>query len=335
MSRVRLKWTVPNLEDRLAEGYDIQKIERDDGAGHTEISPATLRPPLVADMPAYIWEDPAGDVSNNYRVVLFNSSTEEDYVTPVTVTDKEVAAYCTVDDIRAEGYAETAISNERAAVGISLATTTIDKICGHWFAPRYRVLRIDGNDGPLLPLDVPVIALMGLEIDGENVSLSAIKVANSHLTGGDESDRHTPYIEFDTSSVNDLGLMLSSSGYFFEGERNVLIRGLFGCTEQDTEKFAGETAEGSQIPLDFGRTPLEIKRASTILAIAYAYPHASGKAAKMSRAARVIEEKNRDHSYKLQPVSEGAVSSGATGIDEVDTILERHMAPGYVGAIGR
>ncbi|MCK9521469.1 MAG: hypothetical protein M0R76_00290 [Proteobacteria bacterium] len=111
-------------------------------------------------------------------------------------------------------------------------------------------------------------------------------------------------------------LSLTRGRVFPKGTANVTAEGLWGYTEPDG------TSEGC--------TPLEIRRACMLLALRslplLADDDSSGEA--RSRW-RIIEERTRDQSYKLDPDSREAPLSGDP---EVDAILARYRRPPGLGA---
>ena len=98
-------------------------------------------------------------------------------------------------------------------------------------------------------------------------------------------------------------------------EEAVELDGLFGYTEPDG------TAEG--------RTPPPIRRACILLVLRGLHPLADDGGFDARNRWRIIEERTRDQSYKLDRPSR---SGGPTGDPELDAILLRYRRAAPLGA---
>ena len=79
-----------------------------------------------------------------------------------------------------------------------------------------------------------------------------------------------------------------------------------------------------------GRVPLAIRRACILLVLRWLSPLADGDGAEDARNRwRIIEERTRDQSYKLDRVQ---LSGAFTGDPEIDGILARYRRPPGMGA---
>ena len=106
------------------------------------------------------------------------------------------------------------------------------------------------------------------------------------------------------------------SGRFPKGYGNIEARGLWGYTEDDG------SAEG--------RTPLEIRRVTILLVLRTLPPMGDTDAAGEARNRwRILEERTRDQSYKLDRVAQ---TGAFTGDPEIDGILARFRRPPGLGA---
>ena len=94
-----------------------------------------------------------------------------------------------------------------------------------------------------------------------------------------------------------------------------VVEGLFGYTEPDG------TAEG--------RTPAAIRRACILLVLRWLHPLADDGGFDARNRWRIIEERTRDQSYKLDRPGSGG---GPTGDPELDAILLRYRRPAPMGA---
>ena len=207
--------------------------------------------------------------------------------------------YATVDDIRAEGVTAVQVSDERLHALIVEACQTIDTATGWFFAPREHTYQLDGRGTPTLDLPVPLIRLDNLVVNGGEVPQSSLLISGSPIQPG-----------FDGSYIT-----FRHRRRFPRGRKNVAITGLWGYTEHD----------GSLT----GRTPLEIRRACMMLVMRLLPPLADTDATEDARNRwRIIEERTRDQSYKLDRAAAGPF----TGDPDVDRILLRYRRPLAMGA---
>jgi len=210
--------------------------------------------------------------------------------------------YATVADLRAEGVTVAMASDDRLASLIEEAGSTIDRITGWFFEPRAQTFALDGRGNPSIEPPVPPIRLDRLAVGGTDLSLSVddLLVVGAPVQPSFDAPR----------------LTLRGCRTFPCGRGNVTAEGLWGFTEPDG------TPEG--------RTPLEIRRACMLLVLRslplLADDDSSGEA--RSRW-RIIEERTRDQSYRLDPDSRTA---SFTGDPEVDSILARYRRPCGLGA---
>ena len=207
--------------------------------------------------------------------------------------------YVTVADMRAEGVIEAQASDERLQALITEASQIIDTATGWFFAPREYSYQLDGRGTPTLDLPVPLIRLDSLAVHGHEVPQSALLTSGAPVQPGFDG----PYITF------------RHGRRFPRGRKNVAISGLWGYTEHD----------GSPT----GRTPLEIRRACMMLIMRLLPPLADTDATEDARNRwRVIEERTRDQSYKLDRAAPGPF----TGDPDTDRILLRYRRPLAMGA---
>ncbi|MCP4599307.1 MAG: hypothetical protein GY847_02015 [Proteobacteria bacterium] len=107
-------------------------------------------------------------------------------------------------------------------------------------------------------------------------------------------------------------------GRVFPNRRDIIeVRGLWGYTEDDGTAY--------------GRTPLEIRRACMLLVIRQFPPLGDTNAVADARSQwRIIEEKTRDQSYKLD---KPAGPAPITGDPEIDSVLIRYRRPPGLAAV--
>lgn len=208
--------------------------------------------------------------------------------------------YATVADLRAEGVTVAQADDARLEALIDDATAEIDRVTGWFFEPRALTLTLDGRGAPTLELPAPPIRLDRVAIDGADISLSAdeLIVVGAPVDPGFDAPRLTRRF-----------------GRFPRGYGNVVIEGLFGYTEPDG------TAEG--------RTPPAITRACILLVLRWLHPLADDGGFDARNRWRIIEERTRDQSYKLDRPGSGG---GPTGDPELDAILLSYRRPAPMGA---
>jgi hypothetical protein len=211
--------------------------------------------------------------------------------------------YATIADLRDEGVTEAQASDARLLVLIDEASRLIDRITGWFFEPRDATYLLDGRGTPSIEPPVPPIRLDALSVEGYSLSidLDNLIIIGAPIQPGFDAPR----------------LSLRHGQFFPKGVGNIEAEGRWGYTEDDG------TLEG--------RTPLEIRRACMLLVMSRLPLLGDVDAVDEARNRwRIIEERTRDQSYKLdKPVT----SSTATGHPEVDEILSRYMRPPGLGAV--
>lgn len=209
--------------------------------------------------------------------------------------------YATVGDLRAEGVTVAMAADDRLASLIEEAGRTIDRITGWFFEPRARTLALDGRGHPTIEPPVPPIRLDRLAVGDTDLSLSPddLVVVGSPVNPGFDAPR----------------LTLRRCRCFPRGRGNVTAEGLWGFTEPDG------TAEGC--------TPLEIRRACMLLVLRLLHPLAGEASADARNRWRILEERTRDQSYRLDGVKE---TGPFTGDPELDGVLLRYRRPAGMGA---
>jgi hypothetical protein len=211
--------------------------------------------------------------------------------------------YATVADMRAEGVTLAMAGDTRLAVLLEEATRTIDKVTGWHFEPRSATLHLDGRGTPSLWLPVPSIRLYRLALYGEDVSYSKERLVVVGAPVGSGFDG--PRLTFRHGRV------------FPRGEGNVTVGARWGYTEADG------TPEG--------RTPPAIRRACMLLVLRSLSPLADEASLEERTRWRVVEERTREQSYRLDAVR--PVVRPLTGEPEVDLLLSPYVKPSLPGAV--
>ncbi len=222
--------------------------------------------------------------------------------------------YAEVADLRSEGVAVD-VGDSRIAALIDEATHTIDRVTGQFFEPRDASFRFDGRGTPTLELPVPPIRLDSLKVDFEgrfpfpyvsgypfefSLDPTNLVVVGAPVRGGYDGAR----------------LTLRHGLFFPKGHGNVTVSGRWGYTEDDG------TPEG--------RTPLAVKRACILLVLRGLLPMADEAAFEARSRWRILEERTRDQSYRLDPNRGGGL--WLTGDPEVDQLLTPYVRTSPLGA---
>jgi len=225
---------------------------------------------------------------------------EEFEVVPV-VPELPGAGYCTVADLRAEGVTEHQASDARLRALIEEASQTIDRLTGWWFEPRWRSLRLDGRGTPSLEPPAPPIRLERILIYGRELPTHEEALLVRGAPAGPDFDAP---------------LIRRTRGVFPRAPGSVELEGVFGYTVEDGTEF--------------GRTPLEIRRACILLVIRLLPRLGDVDAVDDARNRwRIIEERTRDQAIKFAPLTRPGELTGDTAIDD---LLARYMRPASMGA---
>jgi hypothetical protein len=209
--------------------------------------------------------------------------------------------YASVADLRDEGVSVAQASDDRLLALLDEASRAIDSFTGWFFEPRTLTLRLDGRGTPSIEPPVPPIELPALSVGGSAVSVvpEDLVIVGAPVQPGFDAPRITR----------------TRKRVFPKGPGNVEATGIWGYTENDGTPH--------------GRTPLEIRRACMLLVLRWLSPLAEGDTEARSRW-RIIEERTRDQSYKLDRVSGGG--STFTGDPDIDGIVARYRRPPGLGA---
>ncbi len=223
----------------------------------------------------------------------------EEFDVVAVPTGGGATGYCTVEDLRAEGVTEQEASDARLWALIDEASRTIDRACGWFFEPRLRAYRLDGRDAPSIEPPAPPIRIDRLAVGGAELSLDPddLVVVSAPVQPGFDGPRLT-----------------LRHGRFPRGRGNVVAEGLWGYTEDDGTPT--------------GRTPLEIRRACMLLVLRWLHPLTADASTDARNRWRILEERTRDQSYKLD---RAGAAGPFTGDPEIDAILARYRRPLALG----
>lgn len=252
---------------------------------------------------------------------------EEFYVAPSALPTEEL--YCGIAEIRAEGFTEAMISDERILMLAKLATRYIDKMTRRWFNARVfdenNPMRLDGKDSRSIHLDIPIIRLDKLEIESQGIVLGdtylvepeAYVVYNRHISGMlRPDDRENPKLAFVNSRLDVVSAGLFPYPRIFpRGRQNVLLQGVFGYTDPNGTEF--------------GEIPALIRQAACRLVIRDIDLEKDGckKTVRKNRY-RIIGDKEGSTNVKLQDLW---LKGAFTGDSEIDNIIMSYKAPPDIG----
>lgn len=223
--------------------------------------------------------------------------------------------YASVAEVRAEGVPPASATDARLVALIDEATRTIDKVTRQFFEPRRVTLRLDGRGTPTLELPVPPIELTRLSVDSEGMQPFPFVGASPFGFGLDPSVLLVVGAPIGPG-YDGARLTLRHGLAFPKGHGNIIAEGRWGYTEDD----------GSPD----GRTPLAVKRACILLVLRGLHPLADDAAFEARSRWRIIEERTRDQSYRLDSNRGGGLS--LTGDPEVDALLALYVRTSPVGA---
>jgi len=329
---IRLEFVIPDVQDRIDEDYVELKIERDPGGGFVEISHATTRPPLRGVVERYVYQDPTGDTAWSYQATLIKADGTP-YGTPYAADVVEKDAYTTLAAIRKEGVLATDVDDDTVEEYIELATRYIEDYCLSWFVPRYQCFEVTGEGLPRLFLDIPIIALQKITMNDEEENIETLEVNNRYLRNGLTSpdDRKNPMITYSDGYLVDEGTRLYSlgGGHFPKDRQETKIWGIFGFTELARGAVCGETANNSQVPLEYGGVPALIEWCARMITVNRCYPALSDESIAVILKNRITRQKTRDQEVEFADPesSENTNTNGFTNSTIIDQILERFKRP--------
>lgn len=277
------------------------------------------------------WTVPATEDTGPHEIRWFYKETASDAEHRVVIPFEVVAVarmsrgLCLIQDLRDEGVSED-VTDARILLGIDYATTTIERITQRWFEPRYLVQTVDGNGGTVLLLNEPIIGIESTKVayDGNFTPVAeldhvAYRVYARHLDGlRNPDDRSSPKMEMVGDPL--LITLFEYGSSWYQGSRNVEVRGVFGYTDYD-----GVTP--------WGRTPALIRDVAISLALKRLGLRASastsgGSSTSTGPTTPVIREKTVDQEIEYAAPQVPKVASGAlTGDASIDALLESFKRP--------
>ena len=327
-----LQFEIPDVADRVSEGYAALKIERDPGGGFVEISHSTNRPPLRDVVEKYVFQDSDGALTATYRAVLIKVDGTE-YPTPIASSSVFEDSYTTLQNIRDEGVLATDVDDDRVSKFIGYANRYIERATQNWFNPRYQIFLMSGEDDGRLFFDVPIIALQKITINDQADQFKNIEINNRYLRNGmiSPDDRKNPMIAYSDGFLIEPGERLETlgGGFFPHDRQQIKVWGIFGFTELPRGTVCGETAEKSQVPLEYGQVPALIEWCATSIVVARCFPMLSDDAIQASMSSRITKLKTMDEEVNFGNASSSEVinTQGFSNNSVVDQILSTYKVP--------
>lgn len=210
--------------------------------------------------------------------------------------------YASVEDARGEGITPAQASDARLERLLDEATSLIDRVTGWFFDPRTMTFRLDGRGASSVEPPVPPIRIERLLIGSSELPTGEehLVVVGSPVQPGFDAPR----------------LTLRHCRVFPHGRGNIVVEGLWGFTEPDG------TPEG--------RTPFAIRRACLLLILRNLAPLADDASYEARSRWRIIEERTRDQSYRLDAAK--ASARHLVGDPEIDELLAPYVRPAPFGA---
>lgn len=153
-------------------------------------------------------------------------------------------SYCSIKDVRDEGFATCDFPDRRVQKAVRDATKFIDKVTGRWFEPRDLTVVIDWQGEKDISLEAPIIAIEELRfvfLDGtlgDPFTATDFVVYNRHVREGlitsRDDDREDPKIGFLFVRPNLLVprvTPITLREVVTTRVQNIQIKGTFGYTE--------------------------------------------------------------------------------------------------------
>lgn len=251
----------------------------------------------------------------------------EEFFVKSTVSAALQPVYCSVADIRAEGFDAVDHPDARVELLIDRASRWIDKWTGRWFFPltfdTNNPFIVEGAFSRTIHLDIPIIEITRLQIENQGtvsaqlteIGLDEIRIYNRHIRLGltQPDDRENPKVAFIQNRIPEVvktGLFPSPL-VFAKGRLNVFFEGTFGYTDPDGSPF--------------GKTPDSIRYATCLLVIR-----------ELRLESEVCEKFNDLNRWRITSDKEGSTTvklqdywlKGAfTGDPRIDNIIMSYKRP--------
>jgi len=220
----------------------------------------------------------------------------------------------TLAEVRATGLTDAMADDDAVEAAIALASEYVERVCGVPFSPQTITtsapLLFDGTGHDTLWLDIPILTISEVgeqDAEGNQTAYTASTYAVYNRRPPVGNDRRNPKI-------------VRRYTYFPEGRQNIYVAGTFGWCDP-----APDPNDEDVPPAQIERAPALVRRAVILLVVndyAWTLTDAYRQGERLRRWIKM--EVTEGHSYTL---SDLALSSGPSGIREVDQILRAHARP--------
>jgi hypothetical protein len=349
MATIKLKIRVVEISNVLLNFDHIMVFRSTTRDGtYSEISAIGTRPTLQTDVVLYEFIDTGGDTTYWYKFSYINETTllQSNLSDPMQGVGLQ-GQYCTLTEMREEGFSESVYSDARVIRSINIASKLLERYTGYWFEPRNITnMRVESKGDQVITIEDPIIqidsiytisGLGGSNFEKTEVDLDGVTIFNRHLTQNlrDPDDRLDPRFRYPRTNTDwdYSGIVGYYDSSWPKGKQIIEISGWFGYTELEDGASVGETTEGNQVPLSMGETPDLINEACRMLA-ARSLPTLADMASREDIRNRpfITSEKTREQSYTKSSLDSLGLVGAWTGNPEIDEIIAMYQKPGYVGA---
>jgi hypothetical protein len=231
------------------------------------------------------------------------------------------------------GYSYT-----QAKQAIERASRYVEQITGRFFENRYLVNDYDGDGGPALQIDNPIIGMTDVTFTFTTftpadlpIEEGDLRVYNRHMRQNltQPDDREDPRVEFlrtpnyrypRAQLVGSVDILSSFIG-FTDSQQNVKLKGMFGYTDFDGTPF--------------GKTPDLITEVTLRIAARYIgnlWTQIGGAGVQPSPAGAIMSERTMDQTVTYTNSGGSGTGNNAfagvfTGDPEIDQLLALYMMP--------
>jgi len=314
---VRLK-VLFKRDGNLYDPFDISKVEirRRTGATTTELVATIAAASIVQEAQGVFYVDwviPADQTVGAYvdRWYFTPDSGDTEInddasfaVLPEGSVTPAVGGYITVEEVRAKYLPESLLDDADIGVLIEEGTEYAEKYTGRWFGARALTINVDGTGAPYLILPYTARSIESVTVLHGNPPLD-LDVDDFVIKGRWLVHKH--YLPY-PHTMDNAGCFICGCTFgdiFPRGQDNIEVVGTFGT---------------------YADVPVLIKRAVGLYVM-----HAGRDDRRTSPAAyNFASESVEQHSYSLRELNSGIKISGASGINEVDHLLNLYLASGKV-----
>lgn len=286
MGNIEIRRRTSATTDVLVDTIPSASITREGIGVYFVDWPIPISEPIGAHIDRWFFTESLGDteIHRDAEFVVFAQGS----LTPA-------AGYITVQEVRDVYLPSSILPDSRIGILIETASEIVDKYTGRYFGGRSKTITEDGTGQAWIaldekPIEVTAISVRSFETVRELDPLDFV-IKGRFLV---HKDYLPPGVRDWEGCVSICGCLFAD--IFERGQENVSVTGIFG---------------------DFASIPKPIERAVGLL-VKYAGQDQLGAG---PMAANYTSESVEQHSYALREVSSNIELRGATGIAEVDHIL--------------